>query len=246
MIFIGSLTVSLLYSWLGLAYTGTLILILHSIGIEISAVVTVTLASQIITAFLGSLLRRKLSTNGDVKNPLLIAVVAIATYSSASLIDVTLSDNTRLGGIMVILVLTAILNIASKEGDPCSSRGGLLINVVAGLSSGVVKGVLGGGMTPTLIAIQRFGKIDIDETFYRTLLAQTIICLAALIPYTLAFGFDFKLFTIVSLGSITGVTLGYKIIAPISKELRVKLVSLIMVLLTLAYLIKFLLEVVCV
>ncbi|MHC1637269.1 MAG: TSUP family transporter [Candidatus Nezhaarchaeales archaeon] len=246
-VFIGSLVVSLLYAWLGLAYAVALILILHAIGVEISVVLPVVLASQVIAAFLGSIFRRKSSANRIIRNPKIIAIAAIAAYTSASSIGIALSDHARLWGLMALLVVAAMLNMTSRESNPASSRrNDLSISIVAGLSSGVIKGVLGGGITPMLIAIQRFGKIDIDETLFRTLFAQTIICLTALIPYALAFGFDFKLFTMVSLGSIAGVALGYKLIAPISRELRVKLVSLVMIFLALALFIKLLLEVICV
>ena len=247
MVFVGSFVVSLLYVWLGLAYAIALMLVLHCMGFKVSFVMPVVLASQIVAALLGSILRGRSSVYGGFRSPLIIAVAAIAAYASASFLGVALSDDVRLWGIEALLIIAIVLNLSGEKRASSRSRlNDLPISIAAGLSSGVVKGVLGGGITPMLIAIQRLGGVDIDVVLFRTLFAQVIMCMTAFVPYTLAFGFDFKLFALLSLGSLMGVVLGYRLLAPLSKELRVKLVSLVMGLLALALFIKLLLEVICV
>ena len=243
LLLLGSAVVSFLYAWLGLAYAIALMLILHMLGVQLGVAIPVILASQIIAASLGVALRRDHpSKRRSVKSSAVIAVAALSAYLSALLVGVSLDDYSRLIGLMLILLVSAAINFMGdrwRREDPPNSTA---IDVATGISAGVVKGVFGGGITPMLIATQRLGGLGIDETLFRTLFAHIIMCLTALVPYVLRYGFDLEMFTFIVLGSVVGVLAGYLLLRRVKPSIRVKLASTVMVALAIALFIKLLFE----
>lgn len=222
---------ALLYSWLGMAYAMSLMTLLSLTEVSVNEALAAILGSQAVAALMGSYFRRSLvnDVNASVKHSIVIGLSALSSFMAALTLGVRLSEDVRLLSVAVMLLFTAILvrfEVKLGRGFSDNNTG----NVFAGVAAGFMKGVLGAGVTPMLISLQRLAGLNFDETMFRTLLAEIVICLAALIPYSIAYGVEPLALITLCVGSALGVVLGRVLLKPLGQKTRSLLSFVVMVL----------------
>ncbi len=185
-----SFTIALLYSWLGLAYASSLILVSGLLGLDVNGLVAAILLSQVAAAAAGTLQAGR-ARGGRVParslgEAAVMASAALGGLAAALLVGVRLPGHARVYGNALLLLAAAATNLARGRGG--GGGGGVARYAAAGAATGVVKGVLGGGATPVLIAAQRLLGVGIDEAVFKTLAAEVVICSAVAAPYAASYG----------------------------------------------------------
>ena len=218
------LVVSMLYTWLGIAYASTIIVIAGLLGLDVNRLVAPILLSQVFAAAAGTTVRRVSRRGGGgagLLESMAMGAAALAALAAAMLVGVRLPGPERVYGNALLLAAAAAVNLARPaSGRPGGRRGGLGGLLAAGLATGLVKGVLGGGATPVMVAAQRILGEGFDAAVLRTLAAELVICLVASAPYLLAYGANPAAFAVLSASSVAGVLLGSMASARVSQAAR--------------------------
>ena len=225
---LGSIAVSILYVWLGIAYASTMMLLLSLLNYDLRYVLGSLLTAQVVTSCFGAYFRRGLviDSRRGIKYSGIVGVSAAIAFLSALLLGVYVTDSLRLGINACLMLLAAITNYLARE----TSRHAKLSELISiGALTGLVKGVLGGSATPILIASHRLLGLNIDETMFRTLLSEVPICIAASTPYIVIGGFNTTLFLSITLGSVLGTYLGMYLLSTRSRGMRRKSSSVAMI-----------------
>ena len=225
---LGSIAVSILYVWLGIAYASTMMLLLSLLNYDLRYVLGSLLTAQVVTSCFGAYFRRGLviDSRRGIKYSGIVGVSAAIAFLSALLLGVYVMDSLRLALNACLMLLAAITNYLARE----TSRHAKLSELISiGALTGLVKGVLGGSATPILIASHRLLGLNIDETMFRTLLSEVPICIAASTPYIAIGGFNITLFLSIMLGSVLGTYLGMHLLRTRSRGTRRKASSVAMI-----------------
>ncbi len=243
-ILLSGVLASIMYVWLGVGYALSVMLVLALVGINVTSLLPEMLLSQFIISLLGSFIRGRLSSNvrASIKNGGIIAISAYASFTSAMFLGIKLRDDVRLLALAGVLMAASVVLIMIR--DKHNNRGNInhfKVSLVTGVVAGVVKGVIGAAVTPVMLIIQKVGGLSIDEGLLRSLLAESVICLTAFIPYAMALSFSLSYFITLLVGSVIGVTLGYTVIARRHSSVKVMASSISMALISGILLIKVLL-----
>ena len=235
-----ALGAGLLYVWLGLNYAAIIIAAIFCISGNVVSFIPTVLISQALTSILGAKLRSSLieDTAKNTLKGLAMAISALIAFLSASIVGTILNDNIRVLLIAVIVLLSAFIIAIPTSKNRYEEIHGM--ELIIGGIGGIVKGILGGGITPLLIALQKVCGIDIDSSIFRTLISEIVLCISAAIPYIVTYSIDFIDFIAIAIPSMIGAVIGLRIFKPLDRELRQRFVLVSMVVLSLILFIKFL------
>ncbi len=191
-----SLVASLLYSWMGVAFSLTMIVLVTLIGLDANTMMPSILAAQLTSALATSAHRTRSEQRGrrDAHSIALLTLGSLTAFTAAMFLGVGLRSETRVMASGLLLVASgfslALLSLTKRscKGNP---RGGeALISVASGVAGGLVKGVVGAGITPVMIALQSLSCRDFGTIVYRTVFSELAILAATLIPYAASFGLE--------------------------------------------------------
>ncbi len=241
LIFLFSCIASLGYSWFGIAYALTLIVFLGILDIDINYLITGILFSQLFTALFSSFLKKKMRflDKKDYKSIIILMLSSLLAFLSAYFIGINISSSLRLllsiyflffsGGVLLITAITT-RTYEKKASDE-------IVSLIAGFSGGIVKGIVGAGITPIMVGIQSVLGLKFDVIVSRTILSEVGIILATIIPYLLRFGVDLRATMILIIGGIVGVSIGGYLNQKLHARRKVFISSFGMILLALVSLI---------
>ncbi len=217
---IAALSATLL-TLLSLGYATVFILLLSLIGFtNLSRYVPIILLSQIPVSMLAARLRRRLVLNkkhGTI-NALVLGLSALAGFTAAITLGIRLGDETR----VIALIATSILAAVALTSNAKSVNDTKGSSMVTGVIGGLVKGVLGGGVTPVILALQRITGISLDDSMYRTFIALALMSTASAMPYLLAYNVNAVLLVLAIIGGLIGVVLGEKTVSILPSGKREK------------------------
>jgi len=237
LIFLFSCIASLGYSWFGIAYALTLIVFLGMLDLDINYLITGVLFSQLSTALFSSFLKKKMRFLGkkDFKSIIILTVSSLIAFLSAYFVGINISSSLRLllsvyflffsGGVLLITVISTGSN-EKKTNDE-------IVSLIAGFSGGIVKGIVGAGITPIMVGIQSVLGLKFDVIVSRTILSEVGIILATIIPYILKFGVELKITLILIIGGLVGVSIGGYLSQKIHSKKKAFVSSIGMILLAL-------------
>ncbi len=212
---------AILFTLLSLGYATVFILILSFTGFtNLSEYVSIVLVSQIPVSMLAARLRGKLVSDkrhGTV-NALVLGLSAIAGFTAALVLGVRLGDEVR----VIALVTTSILAVVAMTSNSKPINDTKSSSIVTGVIGGLVKGVLGGGVTPVILALQRITGIGLDDSMYRTFIALVLMSTASVIPYLLTYNINTVLLAAAIIGGLTGVVVGEKTVTLLTSSRREK------------------------
>ncbi len=183
-------------------------LLLAYSGRGIAEYMPIILSTQLIAAVAGAGFRlpRIRNPRASLGESISIGLASVAAISSAQLVGVYMDDAYRTLYTGGLLVLAAGVNLFSVERDPWPSAGArYLYSVSSGALAGLVKGVLGAGITPLLIILQRIIGKGFEDTVFRVLSSEIIVIVSALIPYALYYGLDPIELAVCGVAAFTGV-----------------------------------------
>ncbi len=213
---------AIMFTLLSLGYATVFILTLNFIGVtSLSEYVSIVLLSQIPVSILAARLRRRIveSKRHGTLNALILGVAAISGFTAALSLGIRLGDEARVIALSATSLLAALAmsNRASRTSDTRSS------SILTGIVGGIVKGVLGGGVTPVILALQRFAGLSLDDSMYRTFIALALMSIASSIPYMLSYSLDYVVLVSAIIGGLIGVVVGEKIVLVLTSRRREKL-----------------------
>jgi len=206
---LASCIVCVLYAWFGLCFASSMIMALFLLGYhDVKYVVAPVLLTQLCSAMISSVVKRSIvhRPRTSLKGGAIIGLAALASFMTAYTVGVKLPNEYRLATNGMLLLLAALTNLVCREGtridaDPLGS-------MIVGIVGGGIKGALGGGTTGIMIAIQRLRGVAFDDALFRTVVSHVFICMAAALPYILAYGIDISLLAMMLVGSMIGTVFG--------------------------------------
>ncbi len=209
LVFVFSVVVAFLYSWIGLAYAMAFMVLLSFTGLDVNAMLSYILLSQATVSPFAAIFRSRFVVNVGLhfRESVVVGLSALAAFLAALVLGVRVSGFSKLVFVALLLIVSSVINILNRETHGAGKVKSNGLNVLVGVVVGFLKGVFGSGALPVLIGFQRLLGLSVDETVFRIFITVSIIAFASSIPYILNYGFEPAVFLTVLAGSLLGVFL---------------------------------------
>ncbi len=233
-VILSSFTASILYSWFGIAYALTLLAVFKLVLDNVNTLLTAVLFSQLVAAVISSLYRKNRFSHNkkDSYNIYILTITSVLSFATALFLGVKISESYRTYLIGGLLFFSGCLILASLIKKRTNVRSEEMMSLIIGFLGGMVKGIVGAGITPILVSLQSISGVSFEKSIHRTIFSEILVLIAVLIPYTIAYGIVLDVTISASVGALLGAFAGYYLSKPLEEKMKGTISALVMILLS--------------